>query len=206
MSPERLLTDRASYISYLESQLDKVSSACLTVVSYDERLEAAVSAARALEERLVGLARLVSVTQQFAEQQERAQREGLEEVRGRLRSLEAAVADVACPERAKEWEAKLQAVGDRVEAKLQVVPNGVASLSVGELCRVSCLLDTVEWEWCQCMPLSRHPQPDAVVCWLLSTACTLCCLLEVSLIAEDHSRAFGSQTDCRSWMLLPSSG
>lgn len=30
-SPDRLLTDRGSYIAYLESQLERVSAACLTV-------------------------------------------------------------------------------------------------------------------------------------------------------------------------------
>lgn len=30
-SPDRLMTDRSSYISYLEAQLERVSAACLTV-------------------------------------------------------------------------------------------------------------------------------------------------------------------------------
>ena len=38
-TPDRLLTGRSSYISYLEAQLERVSAACLTVASYDERLE-----------------------------------------------------------------------------------------------------------------------------------------------------------------------
>lgn len=63
-SPDRLLTDRSSYISYLESQLERVSAACLTVQSFDERLEAAVSGVRVLEEKVLNLARLVSCTQQ----------------------------------------------------------------------------------------------------------------------------------------------
>lgn len=68
-SPDRLLTDRGSYIAYLESQLERVSAACLTVQSFDERLEQAVSAVRCLEEKTLNLARLVSVAQQYAEQQ-----------------------------------------------------------------------------------------------------------------------------------------
>lgn len=63
-SPDRLLTDRSSYITYLESQLERVSAACLTVQSFDERLEAAVGGIRVLEEKVLNLARLVSCAQQ----------------------------------------------------------------------------------------------------------------------------------------------
>lgn len=35
----KLLTDRGSYMTYLESQLEKVTASCMTVTCYDERLE-----------------------------------------------------------------------------------------------------------------------------------------------------------------------
>jgi hypothetical protein len=50
--PERLMTDRTSYISYLESQLERVTSACLTVQSFDERLEGVNSSLRLLEDKV----------------------------------------------------------------------------------------------------------------------------------------------------------
>lgn len=153
-SPDRLLTDRGSYIAYLEvrtfllpaplpharrhstalqptrrtngptldscqssallslssqSQLERVSAACLTVTSFDERLEQAVSAIRCLEEKTLNLARLVAVTQQFAEQQEVAQRESAAEIQRRLRSVEARLEELEEPARAAAWEAKLRA-------------------------------------------------------------------------------------------------
>ena len=46
--PDHLLTDRAAYISYLESQLEHVTSACMTVASFEERLEAATATTRSL--------------------------------------------------------------------------------------------------------------------------------------------------------------
>ena len=46
--PDHLLTDRAAYISYLESQLEHVTSACMTVASFEERLEAATASTRAM--------------------------------------------------------------------------------------------------------------------------------------------------------------
>ncbi|PSC74920.1 Chromatin structure-remodeling complex BSH [Micractinium conductrix] len=115
-SPDRLMTDRSSYISYLEAQLERVSAACLTVQSFDERLEQAVGGIRALEEKVLSLARLVSCTQQFAEAQEAAQREAAGDAARRLRALEARVeAFEATP---AEWEAKLRAVSAKADARL----------------------------------------------------------------------------------------
>lgn len=86
-----------------------MSAACLTVTSFDERLEQAVSAIRCLEEKMLNLARLVAVTQQFAEQQEAAQRESATEIQRRLRSVEARLEELEEPARAAAWEAKLRA-------------------------------------------------------------------------------------------------
>ena len=53
--PDKLLTDRSTYIGYLESQLERVTNACLTVQSFDQRLETVTSAARLLEEKVRSL-------------------------------------------------------------------------------------------------------------------------------------------------------
>ena len=50
--PDKLLTDRSTYIGYLESQLERVTNACLTVQSFDQRIETVASAARLLEEKV----------------------------------------------------------------------------------------------------------------------------------------------------------
>ena len=49
---KKLLTDRTAYIAYLESQLERVSAACLTVQSFDERLESVTSSAHLLQEKV----------------------------------------------------------------------------------------------------------------------------------------------------------
>ena len=113
-SPDRLLTDRTSYIAYLESQLERVSAACLTVSSFDGRLEEAVSAVRLLEDKTLNLARLISTAQQFAEQQG----ESVGEVCRRLRAVEARLAELEQPGRAAEWEDKLRAGESQVDIML----------------------------------------------------------------------------------------
>ena len=50
--PDKLLTDRSTYIGYLESQLERVTSACLTVQSFDQRIETVTTSARLLEEKV----------------------------------------------------------------------------------------------------------------------------------------------------------
>jgi len=49
---KKLLTDRAAYIAYLESQLERVSAACLTVQSFDERLESVTSSTHLVQEKV----------------------------------------------------------------------------------------------------------------------------------------------------------
>jgi multidrug resistance efflux pump len=88
-----------------------VSAACLTVQSFDARLEEAVAAVRSLEERTIGLARLVSTAQQYAEQQGAAQREAAGELGRRLRGVEARLDEVERPGQASEWEERLRAGG-----------------------------------------------------------------------------------------------
>ena len=52
IQPDKLLTDRSTYIGYLESQLERVTNACLTVQSFDQRVETVTSAVRLLEEKV----------------------------------------------------------------------------------------------------------------------------------------------------------
>ncbi len=60
--PDKLLTDRSTYIGYLESQLERVTNACLTVQLFDQRIETVTSAARLLEEKVPVIAAAAAVT------------------------------------------------------------------------------------------------------------------------------------------------
>jgi hypothetical protein len=126
---DRLLTDRSSYITYLESQLERVSAACLSVASYDERLEAVTSAVRLLEDRTLNVTRLVSCTQQYAEQQEQAQREGVAALARRLAAQEGRLEELTGSQRA--LEDKLEGVGRVVEARLKVCRPSLFGFSRG---------------------------------------------------------------------------
>ena len=50
--PDKLLTDRTAYVGYLESQLERVSASCLTVQSYDQRLQDAYDVVHKLEQKV----------------------------------------------------------------------------------------------------------------------------------------------------------
>ncbi|KAK9842449.1 hypothetical protein WJX81_000710 [Elliptochloris bilobata] len=66
--PRRLLTDRSAYIEHLESELKRVSAACLTVHSFSERIESTETQAQLLEEKVLSVARLASNVQDQGEQ------------------------------------------------------------------------------------------------------------------------------------------
>lgn len=54
-NPDRLLADRSAYIAHLESELQRISAACLTVHSFSERLEGTETRAQLLEEKVLAL-------------------------------------------------------------------------------------------------------------------------------------------------------
>lgn len=54
----RLMTDRGAYMSFLEVQLERVSSACLTTQGFDERLHQLSALASSAEERIASLAKV----------------------------------------------------------------------------------------------------------------------------------------------------
>jgi hypothetical protein len=66
-TPTQLLTDRGAYLNYLEQQLERVSSACLTVHSYDERLVDFETLIKALEQRASANVKLIGLAQQCTE-------------------------------------------------------------------------------------------------------------------------------------------
>lgn len=105
--PEKLLTDRSAYILYLESQLERVTAACLTVHSFDEQLEAATSRVQALEKKVLNTGRLARCVQEDAQEAAAAQQSAINRLEQRLAALEQAVAQQPGRE---EWRALQEAV------------------------------------------------------------------------------------------------
>lgn len=129
-----LLTDKASYIVYLESQLERVSAACLTVSTFADRLSDSSNGLCRLEEKLMNVARLVSCTQQYCES-------AVEEINLRLAALEGQIKQG--PERDGELQAQLSAATGRIDAKLSQIDGQVAgslASAIEEQCH-TCLLE-----------------------------------------------------------------
>ncbi|CAD7940456.1 unnamed protein product [Amoebophrya sp. A120] len=64
----RLLTDRAAYLNFLEVQLERVSSSCLTVQAFSERIEQVQTQVNAMEEKVLNCGRLIKLMQQYNEE------------------------------------------------------------------------------------------------------------------------------------------
>lgn len=65
--PPSLLTDRGAYVNFLEVQLERVSAACLTVQSYDQKFNDLHQFLINVEEKLGTNTRLISLSQQCTE-------------------------------------------------------------------------------------------------------------------------------------------
>jgi hypothetical protein len=66
----RGIVDRAAYMSFLESQLERVTASCKTVDSYNTRIDTIQDAVAGAETRIANNTRLVKIAQSFAEQVE----------------------------------------------------------------------------------------------------------------------------------------
>jgi len=64
---DRLLTDRSAYISFLEVQLERVSSACMTTQGFSDRIEGLQGDLLNLESKTANVARAVKLVQQLTE-------------------------------------------------------------------------------------------------------------------------------------------
>jgi hypothetical protein len=67
-NPPALLTDRAAYVNFLEVQLERVSTACLTVQSYDDKFTDMQNLFVNLEARCNTTTKLISLAQQCSEE------------------------------------------------------------------------------------------------------------------------------------------
>ncbi|KAL0023938.1 hypothetical protein WJX77_001873 [Trebouxia sp. C0004] len=113
--PDKLLTDRSTYIGYLESQLERVTNACLTVQSFDQRIETVTSAARLLEEKVLNTGRLLKCSQSYTEENESLQKQAVAELTRRTQQVEVAVS--SGDQRQQQWEtAQDSALQGRLDA------------------------------------------------------------------------------------------
>ncbi len=108
---ERLLTDRAAYISFLEVQLERVSAACLTTQGFSEHIEN-------LHEKQITVAKAVKLSQSYVEHQAEESEIAIKVVADKLRQLEGAMHELrtnvsAAPrDRARERQAPATAASD----------------------------------------------------------------------------------------------
>jgi hypothetical protein len=66
-SAPSLMTDRGAYLNFLESQLERVTSACLTVQSVENRFDDMHSLLRVSEQRVLANSKLLALAQQCTE-------------------------------------------------------------------------------------------------------------------------------------------
>ena len=88
VAADRLLTDRSAYMTYLETQVERVTTACLGYEGFDSKITSLTTNQTALEDKVVNLAKLVSSGQQYSEQCTSGVQSTMERVIPRLEALE----------------------------------------------------------------------------------------------------------------------
>ena len=66
---ERLLTDRSAYVSFLEVQLERVASACLTTEGFDGRIAQLLEKTARVDEKVVHMSRAFKMMHAYGEEQ-----------------------------------------------------------------------------------------------------------------------------------------
>ena len=83
--------DRNAYVTYLEAQLERVTSTCMTVQSFGERIDQLSGQVTSVEERIVNLTRLIKLLQSSNEAHEQdgvKMTEGIKELKMRVDSMD----------------------------------------------------------------------------------------------------------------------
>ena len=62
--PPAILTDRTTYVNFLETQLERVSAACMSVSKYDQRFKDMEALIVRLEGRCTSSAKLATINQE----------------------------------------------------------------------------------------------------------------------------------------------
>ena len=124
---QRLMTDRAAYLSYLEVQLERVSAACLVSQGFSERIEQQQAQIHSIDEKLVNLAKMIRLTKAFQEEEGKVAEHDVEQVAERVQKLEADIAQFVMGPSARNSFAS----GGTSEARIAALIGGAAGSVAG---------------------------------------------------------------------------
>ena len=71
LDSKRLLTDRSAYISFLEVQLERVTTSCLTMQGFADRIEQLQAQVTTADEKMANLSRQLTLLQKDNHETER---------------------------------------------------------------------------------------------------------------------------------------
>ena len=129
--PPSLLTDRGAYVNFLEVQLERVSAACLSVSSYDDRFNDMQRLVVNLEEKIQLNTQMLGLNQRYAEESKTELQQKLDGLNSalseRLDSLQSDVNGIYRD--LKDIRSELAGVTDRLDRQGEVTRNTTQSLA-----------------------------------------------------------------------------
>jgi chromosome segregation ATPase len=94
LQSDKRLTDTSTYMTFLETQLERVSAACTSMKGLAITIEQQQHETTALEQKLLSVTELVTLAQSFSEEQAKQQQRELAEQRAVIESMSSRLAEL----------------------------------------------------------------------------------------------------------------
>eukprot|EP00953_Heterococcus_sp_UTEX-ZZ885_P031216 16401-Heterococcus_DN1.PRE.2 len=94
LQSDKRLTDTSTYMTFLETQLQRVSAACTSMKGLTTTIEQQQHETAALEQKLLSVTELVTLAQSFSEEQAKQQQRELAEQRAVIESMSSKLAEL----------------------------------------------------------------------------------------------------------------
>ena len=123
------MADRNAYMTFLEVQLDRVTSACMTVEGFSKRLEDQNSLIISQEERIANLSRLNTLQQTYINSQE----EEITKIKGQLKFIEGKFNDNISKNPAIDREKLAFNKISEIESKLISINEKLSNINLSDI-------------------------------------------------------------------------
>jgi predicted nucleic acid-binding Zn-ribbon protein len=105
LQSDKRLTDTSTYLTFLETQLERVSAACTSMKGLTTTIEQQQYETAALEKKLLSVTELVTLAQSFSEEQAKQQQRELAEQRAVIETMSSRLAEFERKAQANDFSA-----------------------------------------------------------------------------------------------------
>jgi WW domain len=153
LQSDKRLTDTSTYLTFLETQLERVSAACTSMKGLTTTIEQQQHETAALEQKLLSVTELITLAQSFSEEQAKQQQRELAEQRAVIESMSSRLAELERSAQASELkQAATAAAAAATAATVSLQIEDTVGQQARDVARMSSLrlyndrVNTDEWK------------------------------------------------------------